>query len=348
MKIPFKIISAPTPTLPLVGDTNFQSHYAGVNTATAWSELVPGIRLASQIHLLNFVGLPLWNDLCNKYEAGTVLTDPQAQALEYLQDAAANYAVYHLMPQKTAALTSLGVVQQSPEGGAQASPQWAYHLKRDEALNTADASLDLLLAHLEAQVLAGVSYFDLWKNDPAYNAKKSLFFRTTQQLGEFLNIKNSRRTFLSLIPFLSQVERRSVKSLLCADLYAEMQATPLSDANELLLPLIREMVAYQGAAAALPHHRVVIDGDGFRVVSQTDGNTDRRNLTNNVHESAVQALLSEYIERGQMAEKELRYFLEDNLEDYPAYTNSTCRETATPRGHGIVQRSDGIGAVGLF
>ncbi len=345
MQIPFKITASPVPPAPLVAHTNFQNHYAGVNSAFAWSELSPAIRQAAQVYILPFVGLNMYLQLCNKYHTGAAMSAEEQQALEYLQDAAANYAVYHILPQKTALVSTLGTVQQTPEGGAQPSPQWAWHLKRDDALKVADTALDLLLEYMEQRVAANDALFDAWANDPAYKAKTSAFFRHTAEMDEYLNIKRSRRTYISLIPFFSQVERRVVKSLLCNTLYAQMQTTPLATANEPLLPLIREAVAYLGAAEALPHHRVVIDGDGFRVVSQTDGNTDRRNLTNNVNESAVQALLAKYQERGAEAIRELKTFLEENLQAFPDYASSSCREKPANKGHSILQSTNGIGTV---
>ncbi len=345
MQIPFKITASPVPVTPLVGSTNFQEHYAGVNSAFAWAELSPAIRQAVQIYLLPFTGLPIYTQIVGKYQVNDPLSDAEAQALEYLQDAAANYAVYHILPQKTALLTTLGAVQQSPEGGAQQTSQWSWHMKRDDALKVADTSLDMLLMHLEQRVAANDPLFDAWADDPAYKAKKSVFFRHTAEMDEYLNIKSSRRTFVSVIPFFLQTERRVLKPILCDTLYAAMQVSPLTAANEKLLPMIKEAVAYLGAAAALPHHRVVLDGDGFRVVSQTDGYTDRRNLTNNVHESAVQALLEAYQERGADAIRELKKFLEDNIDDYPDYRDSACREMPGKNGHSIIQSPDGIGAV---
>lgn len=348
MQIVFKITTSPTPSNPIVADTNFGQHYAGVNASFAWSELSPGIRQATQLYILPYIGLQMYLSLASKYNNAVVMTDEETQALEYLQDAAANYAVYHLLPQKASSLATLGNVQQSPEGGAQPSPQWTLNMKRDDALMVADKALDMLLQYMEFQIQEGSNDFDLWKNDPAYKTKTSVFFRHTSEMEEYLNIKGSRRTYVSIIPFFAQVERRIIKAALCGPLYEALQTYPLTIENELLLPLIKEAVAYLGAADALPHHRVVIDGDGFRVVSQTDGYTDRRNLTNNVHESAVQALLATYQERGAEALRELKYFLEENIEDYPLYASSNCRQNPANTAHTIVQSPSGIGVVGFF
>lgn len=348
MDLIFKITNPTPPTTPLIGDTNFQNHYAGVNTSMAWQELKPSIRQATQKYLIPYIGEPLYNDLATKYNAGSVLTTAQAQALEYLQDAAANYAIYHILPQKTATVASMGVVQQSPEGGSQPVNQWGWQAKRRDALDNADAALDMLLKYLEKQVKASVAYFDLWKNDGAYTKKKSDFFRSTEALDDYINMKGSFRTYISLVPFLGQVERRYIKQLLCDDLYAAMLVPSPTVDNQKLFPFILAAVAYLGAAEALPHHRVVVDGDGFRVVSFTDGSDDRRNLTNSTHEQAVGALLTKYKETGEMALADLKEYLEANLDIYPLYRGSGCREQPKRRDHTMAASSDRIGAIGLF
>lgn len=348
MDLVFKVITDPAPTTPQVGDTNFKSHYSGVNTSMAWAELEPAIRQSTEKFILDFVGSELYDDLAAKFQAGTVLTDAQAKALQLLQDAVAFYAIYHILPEKNSVVASMGVVQNVPEGGSQPVNQWGWKAKRWSALENADTFLDRLLAYLEKMVADEVDYFDLWKNSAAYNVKKSDFFRSTDALDEYLNIQRSRRSFISLVRFMKQVEEDVIKPILCDDLYAAMLESPLSAENTLLLPYIRRAVAYLGAAEAIPHHRIVIDGDGFRVVSQLDGFDERRNLTNNTHETAIGSLLLRCEEQGRKAVARLSKFLEENISDYPDYENSACREQPASKAHSIVDSRSGRGAVGLF
>lgn len=344
MELVFKVVTDPAPATPLVGNTNFKSHYSGVNTSMAWAELEPAVRQATEKFVLDYIGSELYDDLADKFKNGDSLTTEQAKTLKLLQDTVAFYTVYHILPEKNSVLASMGAVQNVPAGGAQPVPQWAWKSSRWSALENADTFLDRLLTYLEKMVADGVAYFDLWKDSSAYNVKKSDFFHTTSELDEFLNIQRSRRSFISLVRFMKQVEEDVIKPLLCDDLYAAMLETPLSDENALLLPYIRRAVAYLGAAEAIPHHRIVIDGDGFRVVSQTDG-FDKRESAN---ETLVSALLLRCEEQGRRAVSRLSKFLEDNVDDYPLYRDSSCREKPASKAHSIVDSSSGQGAVGLF
>lgn len=349
MKLLFKVTTAPTPSVPVIGDTNFQNHYAGVNTSMAWAELTPAIRQATTKFVIPYIGSELYNDLATKFEVDTVLTPEQAAALELLQDTIAFYTIYHILPEKNAVVASNGILQNTPDGGAQPVNQWGWKAKRWAALENGDTFLDTLLQHLESQVAAGVGYFNLWKESPAYKVKTSDFFTQTSQLDDYLNIQASRRSFISLVRFMKQVEEDVIAPLLCSDLYEAILNAAPTPSNKLLLPMIRKAVAYLGAEEAIPHHRIVIDGDGFRVVSQTDQFDDRRNMTNNIHESAIQALKVRCGDQGRKAVAKLAKFLEDNIADYPLYANSPCREAPQrTNANTIIQSSDGIGVVGFL
>jgi hypothetical protein len=345
MKYIFKITNNTPLTPPSVGDTNIPLHYSGINLNMAWAELTPTLRTATEQYLLPFVGPELYNQIADKFDAGTFMSAEELEVLTYMQDSLAAYIVYAVMPHKLSVLSSMGNIENTPEAG-QPTNQWRYKEKRLAVLSDADAALDRLLSYLHEKTQAGITAFNQYRNSTAYSKKTANFIRTTEQLDDYVNLKGSRRSFLSLVPHFQQIERKRIKPVLCTVLYDLVVSTP-TDYPE-LTPLIREAVAYLGAASALPHHRVVVDGDGFRVVSTTDGFDDRRNLTNSVHEQAVGSLLSTYQDLGEEALKELVRTLEANLSEYPAYRDSTCRSTPPIKSHGLINPSDGIGAVGIF
>lgn len=349
MQILFKV-TAGSPSDPIqVEDTNFQEHYSGINGSMAWAEVAPGIRQATEKFVLPFVGLELYNDLATKYNAGDSLTDQQARTLELLQDCIAFYTAYHLLPERNAFFTSMGFNQNTAtEGSGQPAPQWSWKAARWSALENGDAFLDRLLNYLEEQVTAAVAYFDLWKNSTAYKVKTSAFFRHTDELDEFLNIQGSRRSFVSLIKYMREVEEDLILPLLCDDQFAALQAADLDADGKKLLARVRKAVAFLGLKAGLPHHRIAIDGDGFRVVSQTDQFDDRRNQTNSIHEGAIQALALRAEQNGRRYLAELETFLIQNADTYPLWKDSPCNTAPTKRGHSIIVSPDRKGAIGVF
>lgn len=349
MKLVFKVTAGSPATPPQVGDTNFQSHYAGVNTSMAWQELTPSIRQATEKFVLPYVGQELYDDLAGKYDTGANLSTEQARTLELIQDCIAFYAIYHILPAKNGIIASMGNIQNTPaDGSGQPPSQWSWKAKRWDALENGDTFLDRLLNYLEAQVKASVAYFDLWKNSAAYKVKTSDFFRHTDELDEFLNIQGSRRSFISLVRYMRQVEEDVILPALCTEQYDALKANTLSTALQSLLQKVRLVVANLGLVEAGPHHRIVIDGDGFRVVSQSDMFDDRRNQTNNVHEAAIIALMERAERKGRAALDALKIFLEANAATYTLWADSTCRAKPTVKSHGIVASPDKIGGIGIF
>jgi len=352
MDLIFKVFTDPDPATPILGDTNFLSHYTGANRSMAWQELEPGVRQATEKFILPYIGSDLYDDLATKFQADTALSAEQDRALTLLQDAVAYYTAYHVLPERNGFMASMGVVQNTPEGGSQPVPQWNFKTMRWNALDNGDRFLDILLTWLEKQVTDGVAYFDLWKDSDAYQVTGSNFFRQTADLDKFLNIQGSRRSFLSLIKYLRETEEDVIRPIICDDLFDQLATTSadgtISEVDEALLVRIRKAVAYIGLHQAIPHHRLAIDGDGFRVVSTTDQYDTRQNQTNFVHENAIQALSLRSDQLGLRYLGELRAFLAANSADYPLWTSSSCYTAPSQRSHGMIASPNRQGGVGLF
>lgn len=348
MKLLFKVTSNSPSSPAQVGDTNFKAHYSGVNHSMAWDELEPAVRQATQKFVLPYVGTELYNDLATKFETGASLSDQQAQTLEYLQDAIAFYSIYQILPEKQSVVASMGVVQNVPTSGSQPTNQWSWKAKRWSALENGDVFLDKLLTYMEQQVAAAVAYFDLWKTSAAYKVRVSSFFRHTAELDAFLNIQESRRSFISLVKYMRDVEEDIIRPLLCDDQFEALKAANPDAETTDLLERVRKAVAWLGLYEAIPNHRLVIDGDGFRVVSQTDQFDDRRNLTNNTHESAINDLSQRAERKGRQYLDELRAFLKANESTYTLWADSPCNAKSTAKAHGIVASPDKVGGIGIF
>ena len=156
MSFVFKVLTTPAPSTPTIGDTNFQKHYSGVNRSMAWDDITPAIRQATERYVLDFIGSELYDDLVDKYNNNDTLSTAQEKTLELLQDAIANYAIYHILPEKRSVLASLGVVENAPSEGSNPASYPIYKEKRRGALDNADAFLDRLLSYLESQVKPNV------------------------------------------------------------------------------------------------------------------------------------------------------------------------------------------------
>ena len=346
MDILFKITNATPSTPAIVGDSDFMAHYSGIHKNMAWAEITPGIRQATEKYVLPFIGSDLYDDLAAKYIAGGSLTTEQERIIEILQDCIAYYTAYHIMPERTAFFSSMGVSQQTPtEGSGSPVNQWGWKQMRWSALQNADTFLDSALAYLEKQVAASVAYFDLWKDNDAYTKAKSSFFRSTAQLDAYLNIQESRRSYISLIKYMKEVEEDEILPILCQTQFDALLGVSPTAEQIALRAKVEKAVAWLGLRAAIPNHRIVIDGDGFRVVSQSDQFDDRKSQDNSV---AIMSLLARAEKNGARYLSDMRAFLQNNADDYPDWLTSDCNTDPTSTGHSIRTSYNQEGGIGIF
>ncbi len=351
MDLIFKVTTTPSGSdNERLKHTNFEDHYPSAHTNMAWKTVKPYVRQSIKKYVLPYIGSEIYDDLASKFQNGDSLTDEQTEALELLQDCAAYYCVYHAMPHQNIVLADTGVQQNTPEHSSPTN-QWSFKLARWTALLEADNILDQLLAYLEQQIEDSVAYFDLFKNSSAYNVKVSNFFRHTSELDEYLNINNSRRAFVALTKYITKAEEQYLYPILREDYFNEirdeLKGNNLSAENTTLLPKIRKMVAEFALVEAIPHLSLLIEGDGFKIVSSTDQYDSKQNLTNKNHMDAIQALKYKAEENARIYRADLIRFLYDNADDYATWKAGGYYVEPTETG-GVTQSDSSIGAVGIF
>lgn len=348
MQLLFKTTSSQPHTPTEVGDTDFMAHYTGVNHSMAWDELTPGIRQATEKYVLDFVGLDVYDTLATHYQAdsGSLF---EKRAIELLQDCIAYYTAYHVMPEKTAYFTSSGVNQNSStDGSGQPASQWGWKNKRWSALENGDSFLDRLLTLLEKNPIE----FPYWAASSQSGASASGYFRTTADLNAIIDIKGSRRTYLTLLRYLRNVESDLMEKVFCElndELVLQIKMGNLTDANKTLVRRARKAIAFAALFEAIPNHRLVIEHDGFKFVSQGDQFDDKRNMTNPNHANAIDSLRDDADRKARLYMTELTTFLKKNKADYSTWVLSPCYSAeGKPAGHSIVVSRDGRGGVGIF
>lgn len=350
MELIYKVDNTGSST-DLVKHSNFKEHYPGVHQNTTWADLKPFIKQAVREFLWPWVGKELYNDLAAKYQADDTLTAAQEETLELMQNANAYYAIYLAFPALNTQLTNLGAQQQSDSQGTSNAPsQWSYKNSRWNALLQADTNLDMLLAQLTEQVEDETAYYDLWKNSSAYSFGKSDFIHTVATLGEFVNMQNSIRTYRELIKYVKKAEYRYLAPVLGDEMYAELKtqtlAGTLTTANEALLPYVQAPAAEFGLHMSIPYLTLLVQSDGFKIVSQSDMMDSRKGMMTEAHQRAIESLRQESENNGMTRLASLKAFIYDNADDYPTFKNSSVYETYDPNPN-IMESQDGKGAVFL-
>lgn len=350
MKILFKTSNQlPSGTHEMVTHYDFREHYPGINSNTSWNTIAPYIRQATKYYVVPFLGA-LYNNLADDYNAGGTLPEWKQEIVETLQDAIAHYAMYDVLPILNISVAEMGITQYAAsEGTAMPTSQWAFKNARWEILRKADASLDIALSLIESQIKLGQTYFDSYKVSQEYIAKTSAFFKATSDLDEYLNIQGSRRAFISLMKYFTKAEQRYLIPILGQAFYNELaeglRANNLSELNGKLLPYIRRLVSEYGLYEAIPHLSLIIEGDGFKIVSSTDMYDDKKNLTNFTHRDAIESLKYKAEENGRLARADLIEFLYKNEKDYSTWKESDFYEDPESRKIPVTTSCNQIGGI---
>lgn len=337
MNLLFKINDGVPIENNIIGDTNFQEHFADVNVNTSWTAFKTHIRQATSNYIIPHIGQDFYTKIAEKYEKNVALSDKESNVLMLLQDAIAYFTIYKAMPTMNIVVGDAGIQQNTPEKSSPTS-QWAFHLARDSAFAHADNNLDMLLNYLDKNIADFPSY----KNSDEAKVGLSDFVRNSNTACEYLKIKGSRRTFSALVPFFKQVEKKKILPVICDELYLKLKnnVDNLSDKDKKLMELIQSVVCNFGLWYAAPQLKLSIEADGFKVVSNTDGFTDKRNMTNNNHTNAIESLRNELELQGKEAEKNLISFLYKNEADYPEWAKSDYRTKAS-KSINIISRGQG-------
>lgn len=311
MKLLFKISGEET-KLSNIGDTDFKNHYPSINKNLNWPEFKTYIRQSTIDFIIPFIGIEFYNKLVLEFESENTdeLFDP---ILSSVKDSIAYFTIYNSAPFINSIIGEQGIQQNAAKDG-NTSPvnQWRFKQLRWNSLINAykaiDRALYLLEINIEDEKLSS------WRTSLEYKRSGTPWFRGTRELSEYQNINNSRRSFISLTPYLKKAE-----SLLSKKISKEAVDELLSNQNEAnnkdLIDLCRKFISEKSLTLAIPHLRMKIEGDGIMVITQTDSMDTK--------EAASDIMIHELEKRTELdaseSMKDILNYLENNLEDFPIY-----------------------------
>jgi hypothetical protein len=339
MKLLFKSANATNTTE--VGHTNFKNHYPSVSSNANWNELKTYIRQATDLYVIPYIGQEWYDKLADDFHADSV--DVSALSIvEKLQDAIAYYTIYKAMPFMPFVVSAVGVQKaQSSQGAAAISAGEAKNIRWNAHLD-ADRMLDDVLKLLTA---APGTYFDLWHTYANKLFKTSAFFKTAAELNTYLNIQQSRRAFQVLVPHLHSAEEQVIK-IIGRPFFAHLTTMPQTELEGFADGMICRYIAQQALYEAIPYLTLVIESDGFMVVSRGDGTEERNSLKHQQHENAILRLREAAREKAAEYKSELIAFLWEKKADFPLWQASDLYKSmaadTTPRTGIIVCGNGGV------
>lgn len=342
MVLLFKIKNAAQESVATVGDTDFKGHYEGINKNCGWISLSTSIRKVTRDYIIPHIGQALYDDLAAKYQDATMVGDPEDgfvlgdpvngiilgtgeltamefELLNLLRDAIAEYTIWYAARFKLVQFGDAGIRIGVDGGDTNArSPQpWELAQWGFSVMLEADKHLDMALAFLDANKSSFPEY------SPAQLPPAKLLVRTTAEFDAIVPIANSRRTFVKLWPNLLNAGPRIVRPIVGQTIY-DAVLTFLSGGFrptfeiDPLLPYMQRVAAHWAAWQGFPRLACVIDEEGVRTVTSSDGHRTKATA----HEDRLGQLVRQCENDYLSAREDLVYFLINNTTEYPTWIES--------------------------
>ena len=270
-----------------------------------------------------------------QYEADPAALEIKYQPLlPYIQKAIANYAIFLYVNIGGVNLNNAGISVQSSQN-SQPAPQWKIDKLEKSLLASADRHAEKLLAYLEKNK----DEYPLWVASPSYTLSKDLFINSADELSKYISINNSRRLFLKLKKYLFDVEELHIKRLICKDQYAALKIESPTQPSLILLNKLKPLVARLALLQGIPELRISITDQGINVLSYSDS----INIKGGATDAQINDLKESLKSKIEAHTEEVKFFLEENLADYPLYANRPCYAAKPVPGPGHIPVNDPCG-----
>lgn len=325
MKLLFKINNPGNPAAT-VAESGVKNYVASIHRRMAWATLEPFINPATREYLIPHIGRSFYDEIANKFNSGTIEVAEQ-EALELMQRVIAYGLSLDFAQEMNINLTDMGPQQNSDKEGTSNSPsQWAFATKNWNTLRKMDKYLDQLLQHLDEQVKNEVSNFSTYANSREYAAEGSDFFKSVEELDEYLNIEGSRRAFSRITKYFRKAERRYILPILGQAFYDELQtayaAGNTTAEQQTAIQHVQRCVAEFGAYEAIPHISAVWQNNGIVIVSKADGFNSRAISNTLFGQAMIERVQARTEKDGETERRELKSYLFTQADSFPTYKNS--------------------------
>lgn len=252
-----------------------KSYLGGVQRNMEFLTWKPFVEQATEKWLLPAFGEELLADL-----AGDV-TGVKAELKKKIQRALALYSHLVAIPQMTTVTGDAGILQPNP-GNSTVITKWMFVNLVVTTTRSADDALEGALQYLDKKqnekLEDGETFlFAAWRSSEVFLAANKMFVRSATELTKYLPMsQNSRRMFLTMVPYLEAVERDVLPNFFGAGFIEAMRERIAGDEEltlieRVVLDNLRMILIYQALADSLVYLNLSED---FRVVTTTDGLTN--------------------------------------------------------------------------
>ena len=296
---------------------------ASINVSNTIDNWFPYIEEAQETFIKPVLGDDLYAELEALMDPGII--DPDLEIDKYLsvllkmiRKPLALYALWLGADEFGVSISSQGIqVIESPTH--KTAPQYRVQNLKENWIRRANISLDLVLKFLDEQKA----------NFPSYiQQDEDLLIRSTFEFNSEVDIRESRRVFVSLKPIIRSLEKKYIRPTLSAELYDALKIAwqsqeDFTDDYKVLMDLIRPALAHLTMSRALLDISIdVLDWGIFDTAGNTFANVSSKQASN---KDRI-AIMAEANQRdGESELRALQKYLDETASEdvYPAYFHST-------------------------
>ncbi|HMB19630.1 MAG TPA: DUF6712 family protein [Spirochaetota bacterium] len=264
-------------------------------------QVLPFVHDAEEKYIKPYLGKTQYAELSNYVESGSSDDSELNALLPYVERAASRFVLLMASPSMDINLGSTGYTTASTQGSVPASQQRVQ--KYDQNLEKLGyENIETMLEFLEESR----DDYPLWVNSDAYTFLTQNFLRTAKEFNELVSIEVNRLMFRKMKPTIRDVELRYIDSRISEDLADEILTqinnSNVTSENQKLLNHIRPAVAKMTVAS--------IKIEEF----------ERGDTSFIIESKALKR--EEYQDDAWFHLMEIQQILDNNIDDYPLYTNS--------------------------
>ncbi|MGV3588603.1 MAG: DUF6712 family protein [Adhaeribacter sp.] len=297
--------------------------YVAVNASMEFAHILPFINRAELLQIKPILGAALYAELSVKYEATPQdLSAKEVALLHLCQDCIANFSFLLYIPFALVQINGGGVHQTQNSTKKPASPE---QIKKLETAHSQAGyqAIEAVLEYLDQQAEAFPSY--------DRSETSQILLNRTRLFNNFVNIGNSRRTFLALQPLILRVELGTIRKAIGPELFTELKAqhktNTLTPENKLLLEYIYPATAYLAIASGITELSLAITDNGLNVFSSST--TFAQEMYTPAADGRLQKMLSDFEILGNAALQDLIKFLNKRLATYPLFETAETYQAPT-------------------
>lgn len=318
--------------------------YINIDVNSSFSTFLPYIKKAEATYIIPVIGQTLFDAIDGQYNASpTTLSPENTLLLPYIQRPLASYALLLSINELSVQVGDQGIRDSASSNMSMPAPKWKQEKLERQALLSADKSVDQLLKYLEDHA-DNVTY-NSWFEDPALNTKMSgTIVYSTEIASKYIDILESRRTFLKLVRSIKDIENTIIKKAIGADQYnelvTELKAGTVTPQNRLLLDRLEPIIAKRALYVRIPFMNVAVTEGGLFTYSNTDDLRDFKFLPDEDQIDDIREELKFGDTGFESDEQQLKEFIFANINDYPLIKASTAYTSRPDPGPTYIPQND--------